>query len=147
MHTIRKIQASDMSAAHELIRELAVYERAEHELINTPENMLHDWSNGLFNALVLCVDDRLIGLALYYYRYSTWKGKCLYLEDFVLQENKRRLGYGQMMWDALVTLAKEEQCKKLCWQVLDWNQPAIEFYQRQNAHLDGEWVNGSVDLI
>lgn len=147
MHVIRKLQSSDISAAHELIRELAVYERAEHELINTPEDMLRDWKAGLFDAIVLCVNDTVIGLALYYYRYSTWKGKCLYLEDFVLQEKHRRNGYGQLLWNALLHLAKEENCRKLSWQVLDWNQPAIEFYHQQKAHLDGEWINGSIDVI
>jgi len=83
----------------------------------------------------------ITGTAIYYFRYSTWKGRCLYLEDLVVKESERGNGAGKKLFDALVVEAKNTNCKSVNWQVLDWNEPAIRFYERLEAHLDGEWIN------
>jgi GNAT superfamily N-acetyltransferase len=79
-------------------------------------------------------------------RYSTWKGQCLYLEDFLVTERLRGQGAGKLLFDRLIEEAKEKGFKRMVWQVLDWNEPAINFYKKYNATLDPEWVNGSLDL-
>jgi GNAT superfamily N-acetyltransferase len=84
----------------------------------------------------------IIGFALYYVSYSTWKGRCLYLEDFYVKEAKRQLGIGAKLFEEVVAVAKTRQVKRMDWQVLEWNETALQFYRKQNAILDGEWVNG-----
>ena len=86
-------------------------------------------------------EGKIVGLALFYYRYSTWKGKSIYLEDLVVSEQFRGKGYGKALLDAIVGEAKKVSANQVCWQVLDWNKPAIDFYKSLNANLDGEWIN------
>jgi GNAT superfamily N-acetyltransferase len=86
--------------------------------------------------------DVVVGFALYYISYSTWKGRCLYLEDFYVQEAERKQGYGQALFDDIVRIAKQMGVKRMDWQVLDWNHTALNFYRRNHATLDPEWING-----
>ncbi|MES2515535.1 MAG: GNAT family N-acetyltransferase [Bacteroidota bacterium] len=140
---IRKGTEADISQALQLVKELAVYEKAPDEVEVTPEEML-SWGFGThkqFDFFVAVEKDIMVGLALYYYKYSTWKGKCLFLEDIIVTESQRGKGLGKLLFDKVVQVAKEQKVRRMEWQVLDWNTPAIEFYKKYDATLDGEWVN------
>lgn len=143
MIKIRKGTPRDISAALSLIQELAIYEKAEKEVAVTEASMLEDGfgDQSLFEFFVAEQAGEILGIAVYFYTYSTWKGRVLYLEDLVVRESMRRQGIGKLLFDALVRQAKEVGAVRLCWQVLDWNEPAIKFYEKINAHLDGEWIN------
>ena len=145
---IRKANASDIPSMMKLIIELAVYERAPGEVTNTEQMMLSDGfgDNPLYHAFVAEIDGNIIGFAITYYRYSTWKGRCLYLEDLIVTEEHRKNGIGQKLFDCCIDFGKKNNCKKMIWQVLDWNQPAIDFYNKNNAQLEHGWINGSLDL-
>lgn len=145
---IRKANASDIPSMMKLIIELAVYERAPGEVTNTEKMMLSDGfgDNPLYHAFVAEIDGNVIGFAITYYRYSTWKGRCLYLEDLIVTEEHRKNGIGQKLFDCCIDFGKKNNCKKMIWQVLDWNQPAINFYTKNNAQLDNGWINGGLDL-
>ena len=97
--------------------------------------------NKLFDFLVAVYEGKIVGTAVFFYTYSTWKGKTLYLEDIVVNEQYRRTGIGSLLFDHLVEIAKGEKVKRMSWQVLNWNNPAIEFYKKINANLDSEWIN------
>ena len=126
-----------------LIKELALYEKAPEQVTNTMEKLLHDlFVDPICEAIVAEENDTVLGFALFYTSYSTWKGRCLYLEDFYVSEDHRRRGIGQLLFDEVVPIAKERKMVGLDWQVLEWNQLAIDFYQKNNALLDPEWVNG-----
>ena len=144
--TIRKAGLEDIPAIHTLVRELARYERAEDEFIATLEEYRTDFRNGLFHAMVAEVDGKIIGMTLYYWTYSTWKGKMLYLEDFVILESHRRTGIGTLLFDAFLEEARNHGCKLVKWQVLDWNKPALDFYARYKATIEKEWWNGKLFL-
>jgi GNAT superfamily N-acetyltransferase len=146
---IRPGARTDVPALFELIEELAAYERAPHEVTNTPEQLERDGfgENPLYGVLVAEADGRVVGMSLYYYRYSTWKGKRLYLEDLIVKPDFRGHGLGKQLLDATVAVARQMGCTGLMWQVLDWNEPSIQFYQKYGARLDGEWINCHLDLV
>lgn len=140
---IRKGTPTDIAAALNLVKELAAYEKAPAEVEVTVEEMT-EWGFGAdkqFDFFVALQDNVIVGLALYYYKYSTWKGKCLFLEDIIVTESQRGKGLGKLLFDKVVQVGKEQKVRRMEWQVLDWNTPAIEFYKKYNAILDGEWVN------
>lgn len=142
---IRYANNEDLSKVRELIGELAAYEEAPHEVTLDEATFKRDFQVGhqpYFNILVAELEQTIVGFALYFYTYSTWKGRCLYLEDFYVKADYRRKKIGQALFDSIIAIAKEESVKRLAWQVLDWNEPAIEFYKKYNAELDPEWVNG-----
>jgi GNAT superfamily N-acetyltransferase len=140
---IRHAIIGDEAAIMELIRALALFEKAPHEVINTPENLKkHLFEEQICDAIVAEVANQIVGFALYYTSYSTWKGKCLYLEDLFVIPEYRKQGIGSELFDMVVQIAKEKQVKRMDWQVLDWNQPAIDFYRNKSAILDEEWING-----
>ncbi|MGB1102397.1 MAG: GNAT family N-acetyltransferase [Crocinitomicaceae bacterium] len=143
---IREAKPSDMSAVWHLIRELALYEKAEKEFINTVDQLVKDGfgEEKVFDCIVAEVDDEVVGFALYYTSYSTWKGKCLYLEDFLVTEERRGKGIGQLLFDAVYQEARDRNVGRFEWQVLDWNTPAINFYKKYDAILDEEWLNGKI---
>lgn len=146
--TIRPATENDVPQIMGLIHELALFEKAPEEVINTTEQMKKDGfgANPLFKCLVAETSAGIIGFALYYYRYSTWKGKCLYLEDFYLKEDFRNFGVGKLLFDTIKETAKHDNCKRINWQVLDWNEPAIKFYEKYNSGFDKEWWNGYIEL-
>lgn len=148
MIDIRKGKKSDLPQVLELIRELARYEKAEHEVTNTLEAMERDGfgKNPIYDFLVAEEKGKIFGLSLYYYRYSTWKGKRLYLEDLIVTESKRGLGIGKKLFDQTMDVAKEKLCTGMLWQVLDWNDPAINFYKKYKTDFDGEWINCSINF-
>lgn len=132
----------------ELIRELAVYEKAPQEVTVTPGHFEESGfgPNPVWWALVAECNGNVEGFALYYIRYSTWKGQRLYLEDIIVTEKMRGKGLGTLLFDALQAEAREKNLNGMVWQVLEWNEPAISFYKKYNAVLDGEWINCSMDL-
>jgi len=141
---IRPGTKSDMPSVMGLIKALALYEKAPEEVETTVDRLVEDGfgENPAFETLVAVYENDVIGFALYYTGYSTWKGKTLYLEDFLISEAYRGRGFGKVLFEAIIQTAKERDLQRMDWQVLDWNQPAIKFYERYNAELDGEWING-----
>ncbi|MCU0444359.1 MAG: GNAT family N-acetyltransferase [Microscillaceae bacterium] len=141
--TVRVMLESDVPAVLGLVRELAEYEKAPHEVSNTEAQMRIDGfgDNPLFGGFVAEMDKKVVGMAIYYYRYSTWKGRVLYLEDIYVQEAYRRHKIGFQLLKACIAQAHADHCARMTWQVLDWNEPAIKFYEKLNAHFDNEWVN------
>jgi len=141
---IREAEKTDMKAVLGLIQELAVFENAPDEVINTEENLIKDGfgSDKIFDCYVTILDGKTIGFILTYTSYSTWKGRSLYLEDFYIQAKYRGGGIGQKMFAFVVEKAKKLGVKRLEWQVLDWNEPAIKFYEKAGATIDKEWYNG-----
>lgn len=148
MLTIRKGTAQDVPVILELVKELAVYEKAANEVTNTEERMIREGfgENPAFEVFLLETEEGIAGMSLYYFRYSTWKGKRLYLEDIIVKEQYRGKGYGKLLFDITVKEANERDCSGMMWQVLDWNTPAIEFYKKYNARFDGEWINCHLDF-
>lgn len=141
--SIRKGTEADIAQALTLVKELAAYEKAPQEVEVTPEEMTA-WGFGpdkQFDFFVAEVNGVIVGLALYYFKYSTWKGKCLFLEDIIVTESQRGKGLGKLLFDKVVQVSKETRVRRMEWQVLDWNTPAIEFYKKYAAGLDGEWIN------
>lgn len=145
--TIRRGRKEDLQRTLELIKELATYERAPHEVTNTVELMEHDGfgANPVYGFYVAEQDGVIIGISLYYFRYSTWKGKRLYLEDIVVTESERGKGAGKMLFDRTLQHALDEGCTGMMWQVLEWNEPAINFYKKYGSKLDDEWTNCSLE--
>jgi GNAT superfamily N-acetyltransferase len=97
-------------------------------------------------AFVACIEDEVIGFALYYIRFSTWKGQRMYLEDLLVTAKHRDKGIGKLLFEALIEEAKKKNLNAICWQVLDWNEPAINFYKKYNTSFDDEWLNGCLVL-
>lgn len=142
---IRVAIHGDEQAIFELISELALYEKAPDQITNTAEQLAIDlFVDNICDAIVATYDDVIVGFALYYFSYSTWKGRCLYLEDFYVKESMRKLGIGQLLFDEVVSIAKTSKVKRMDWQVLEWNEPALKFYSKNDAILDGEWINGRI---
>jgi GNAT superfamily N-acetyltransferase len=142
---IRVAKEGDEKAILGLIKELAIFEKAPNEVVNTSENLHIDlFVDKICDAFVIELNNQIIGFALYYTSYSTWKGRCLYLEDFYIQPEYRALGLGSQLFDLVVNVARERKVKRMEWQVLDWNEPAIQFYKKKNAILDDEWINGRI---
>jgi GNAT superfamily N-acetyltransferase len=140
---IRKAKYSDMLGALLLIQELANFEHAADEVEITVKQLQQDgFGEGkVFDCIVAEHENEIIGMALYYYRYSTWKGKTIYLEDLVVKESERRKGLGGKLFEKLASECKLLGVKRFEWQVLDWNQAAIDFYRKYKANLDEEWIN------
>jgi GNAT superfamily N-acetyltransferase len=145
--TIRNGEREDLPRVLELIRELAYFERAPDEVTNTVEQMDRDGFGPipLYGFFVASDQSGIVGASIYYYRYSTWKGKRLYLEDIIVTEHKRGSGIGKMLFEQTIEKALMENCSGMLWQVLEWNEPAIRFYLKYGAKIDGEWKNCSLE--
>lgn len=146
--TIRPGEARDLPRVLDLIKELADYERGLSQVTNTVEMMTRDGFGpnpiyGLFVAEDPAGD--LVGISVYYYRYSTWKGKRLYLEDIMVTRSQRGRGVGAQLFERTLQKSLEEGCTGVMWQVLEWNEPAISFYKKYSARLDPEWINCSLE--
>lgn len=143
MIDIRKGTELDIEQALQLIKELAIYENEPNEVEVTPAEMLA-WGFGpdkQFDFYVALESNKIVGLALYYFKYSTWKGKCLFLEDIIVTESHRGKGIGKLLFNQIIEVSKETNVLRMEWQVLDWNETAIDFYKKYNATLDSEWIN------
>ncbi len=143
---IRRAVKEDCPRLMDLVRELAVYEKAPNEVTVSLEHFEESGfgKNPVWWAFVAETDDGIQGFALYYIRYSTWKGQAMYLEDILVTEAARGKGIGKLLFDRLIVEAKEKGFDRMIWQVLEWNEPAINFYKKYNASFDGEWLNGSL---
>lgn len=141
--TIRTGIKPDLPKVLELIQELATYEKAPDEVAVTLAEMERDGfgKDPIFKFFVAEVEGKIVGISLYYIKYSTWKGKCVFLEDIIVTESHRKYGIGKKLFDEVVKVAKEMKARRMEWQVLEWNEPAIKFYEKVNSHFDGEWVN------
>ncbi len=141
---IRKAKKEDIPDIILLIKELALYEKAPEQVSITKEELEIDGfgNNPLFWIILAEQEKKIVGMSFYYIRYSTWKGKCLYLEDIIVKEEKRGKGIGKLLFDATIEEAKKIDAALITWQVLEWNNPAINFYKKYNATLDSEWING-----
>lgn len=144
--SIRKGIISDMAAVHKLVIELAVYEKAGDAVSTSVKDYEDALAEGLFEVLVAEEEGEVIGMMLYYMTYSTWKGKMIYLEDFVVQQDYRRFGVGQLLFDAFIAESRKKGAALVKWQVLDWNEPALGFYRKNKAVIEKEWWNCKVFL-
>lgn len=145
---IRRAVTEDCPRLLELIHELAEYERAPQEVTVTLEHFIESGfgAQPVWWAFVATVEGRVEGFALWYIRYSTWKGQRLYLEDLIVTQEMRGRGLGKLLFDRLIGEMREKKYSGMVWQVLDWNEPAINFYKKYQATFDAGWVNCSVEL-
>lgn len=143
---IRSAEKSDMEVVLSLVKELAEYEKAPEQVTATPDDYRRNFEEGVFEALVAEMDGEVVGMALYYLCWSTWRGRMLYLDDFVVRQSHRRYGIGQLLFDAFMEKAREKDCFLVKWQVLDWNEPALRFYEKNQAIIETEWWNGKIFL-
>jgi GNAT superfamily N-acetyltransferase len=140
--SIRAGTEPDLEAVMALIHELAEYEKAPHEVINTHGDLVQDWQKGWYQILVAVHSDgEILGMALYHKAYSTWKGKMLYLDDLVVKAPFRNKGIGKALLLALRNEARNQDVHLIKWQVLDWNEPAVHMYERLGVQFDKGWWN------
>ena len=139
--TIRKAKKEDMSRVHELIMELAVYEKLPQEVEVNQSDLVNDGfgKNPLFHCFVAEVNSKVEGMAIIYNRYSTWKGKTVHLEDLIVTKNMRNKGIGALLLDKVILFGKQMNVKRISWEVIDWNKKAIKFYERKGAKLISDW--------
>ena len=145
---IRKAVRKDCARMMELIQELATYEKAPDEVTVSLSHFEESGfgQNPVWWAFVAEVSGIVVGMALYYVRYSTWKGQRMYLEDLLVTEEMRGKKIGSLLFDALIQEAKDKKFIGMDWQVLDWNEPAINFYKKYNASFDPEWLNCAISF-
>lgn len=145
--SIRFAEKKDAQVILDLIKELALFEKAPGEVTNTLEEIERDGfgENPAFKCLIAELNGEVAGLSLYYIRYSTWKGRILYLEDLIVSEKFRGKGLGKSLLERTLNEAEKLGVNGTRWQVLDWNEPAIEFYKKYNCTFDGEWINCNMD--
>ena len=145
--SIRKAKKEDMPAVLELIKELAKFEKEPEAVITTVETLEKEGfgENPLFECFVAVVEGKIEGMALVYYRFSTWKGRTLHLEDLIVREKKRGTGMGNALYKKVITYAKEKGLKRVEWVVLDWNKHAINFYERSGATVLKDWYTVQMD--
>ena len=153
MIKLRRAVKEDCKRLLELVQELALYEKAPQEVTVSLEHFIESGfgTNPVWWAYVATDTSvegggYIIGMSLYYIRYSTWKGQSLYLEDLIVTEPMRGKGIGKLLFEVMIEECKLKGFKRMCWQVLDWNEPAINFYKKYNATFDGEWLNGAIDF-
>ncbi|AZA77441.1 GNAT family N-acetyltransferase [Chryseobacterium sp. G0186] len=145
---IRKAVQQDCASMLELIKELAEYEKALHEVTVTLDEFIEDGfgKSPVWGAFVAELDSEIVGISLYYDRYSTWKGRRLYLEDLVVTERMRGRQIGKLLFDATLEHGKANTYSGMVFQVLNWNEPAINFYKKYSPKFDNEWLNVSIEL-
>ena len=138
---IRKGQKEDMSGVLALIQELAAFEKEPDAVLITADDLIRDGfgDRPLFEVFVAEAGKEIVGIALYYYRYSTWKGKTIHLEDLVIKESMRGTGLGYALYSEIIKQGQKDKVRRIEWNVLDWNTPAIDFYEKSGAKILDEW--------
>lgn len=138
---IRKGNKNDMPAVLDLIKQLAIFENEPNAVVITSEDLVCDGfgENPLFHTFVAEVDNEIVGMALFYYRFSTWKGKTIHLEDLIVTEKMRGTGAGFALYKEIIKEGKKENVRRIEWNVLDWNIPAIQFYEKSGAKVLADW--------
>jgi GNAT superfamily N-acetyltransferase len=146
--TIRKATNEDISLVRDLVMELAIFEKAPEEVTSRLEDYVQEGFSDkpLFSANLIYLNDELAGFSLWYYRFSTWKGRRFYLEDLYIKECFRGKRLGRSLINEAIAEAKRTKCTGMMWQVLDWNQPAIDFYNTLGVKMDAGWLNVHLDL-
>jgi len=138
---IRKGNPEDMKSVLELIQELAIFEKEPDAVLISVEDLVRDGfgEKPLFHVFVAEVEEEIVGIALYYYRYSTWKGKTIHLEDLIVKEKMRGTGLGSALYSEIMKQGKKDNVRRVEWNVLDWNTPAVKFYENSGAKILEEW--------
>lgn len=144
---IRKGIQKDMPAVLDLIKQLATFEKEPEAVVVTVDDLVRDGfgKNPLFYTFVAEIENKIIGIALYYYRYSTWKGKTIHLEDLIVKEENRGSGAGFALYSEIIMQGKKDNVRRIEWNVLDWNTPAIEFYKKSGAKVLDDWLVAQMD--
>jgi GNAT superfamily N-acetyltransferase len=145
---IRRATKEDIGLVRDLVMELAIFEKAPEEVTSSLADYISEGfsDNPLFSANLIYLNDELAGFSLWYYRFSTWKGRRFYLEDLYIKEAYRGKGLGRKLINEAIEEAKRMKCTGMMWQVLDWNQPAIDFYNTLGVKMDAGWLNVHLDL-
>ena len=142
---IRKAKKEDLANVLQLIKELAVFENEPKAVEVTLEELTTDFENGAFSCLVAELQNIIVGIALYYNRYSTWKGKTIHLEDLMVTQSQRGKGVGKALLNEVISIAKTSNLRRVEWNVLDWNTPAIDFYKSVGATVFNDWLVVQLD--
>jgi GNAT superfamily N-acetyltransferase len=144
---IRKGTIEDMSAVLELIKELATFEKEPNAVVVSVSDLERDGfgESPLFYTFIAEQNNEIVGMALYYYRYSTWKGRTIHLEDLIVKEKMRGSGLGFELYSAVIAQGKSDGVRRIEWNVLDWNTPAIEFYEKSGAKVFKDWLVAQID--
>ena len=138
---IRKGKPEDMQSVLELIQELAIFEKEPDAVLITVDDLVRDGfgEKPLFHVFIAEVEKEIVGIALYYYRYSTWKGKTIHLEDLIVKEKMRGTGLGSALYSEIMKQGKKDNVRRIEWNVLDWNTPAVKFYENSGARILDGW--------
>ena len=138
-----------MKSVLDLIQELAIFEKEPDAVLVTVDDLIHDGfsETPLFQCFVAEMEEQIIGIALYYYRYSTWKGKTIHLEDLIVRESQRGTGAGFALYSEIITQGKRDNVRRIEWNVLDWNTPAIDFYNKTGAKMLDDWRVVQMDEV
>ena len=145
--TIRNATINDLQGILGLVHQLAEYEKSAEQVSATIDDYIRGYNDQVFEALIAVDDqDRVVGTSIFYLTWSTWKGRMLYLEDFVVDQKMRQSGIGQLLFNATIDRAREMGCRLIKWQVLEWNTPALRFYAKNNAVIEKDWWNGKLVL-
>lgn len=141
--SLRQATRLDLPEILSMIKELAHYEKALPEVTVTLADLERDGfgEKPLFEVILACEENQIMGMAFYFFSYSTWKGRCIYLEDIIVKEEFRGKGIGYKLFEAVILKSKEYSARRMQWQVLDWNEPAINFYKKFESHFDPSWIN------
>jgi len=141
---LRKVTVEDMEDVHQLVIGLAIYENEPEAVTATLDDYKAAFEEGIFDAIVAILDSKIVGMVLYYMTFSTWKGKCMYLEDFYVVPEYRNMGIGQQLFQAYIDETKKAGAKQAKWQILDWNEPALGFYHKNEANKKKNLWNGKL---
>lgn len=136
----------DLPFVHEMIQQLAVYEKEPDAVLTTPNDLEKHFEEGRFETFIATYDGKKVGMALFYETYSTWNGPAIHLEDFIVMESHRKLGIGEAIFEKLIDMTREKGYRLLKWDVLDWNTPALNFYKKIGASIETNWWNGRITL-
>ncbi len=141
---LRPIENRDLKAVLGLVKELAIYEKEPEAVSASVSDYISAFESGWFKGEVAEFDQEIVGMTIYYNTFSTWKGRMMYLEDFYVKPSHRRYGIGSLLFESFLANSKAAGCVLVKWQVLDWNELALDFYAKQNAEIQKNWWNGII---